>query len=180
MYDVVLLVQQELSQPDTQRVAELHEELPDRVCYHLIIPCEDAAASVEASVATLAGTDLYAAATARYSAETPAQQAKLAEAEREARRAIEARAKASLDRSVKRLQALGRPADGVITWRQPVDELVDQVKRIDAQEVIVLTRPHVVAEFFHVDWSAQARRHLGVPVLHLLEQYQDNPLEPGQ
>ena len=30
-------------------------------------------------------------------------------------------------------------------------------------------RPHVVAEFFHLDWTSQARRKLGVPVLHLLE-----------
>lgn len=30
-------------------------------------------------------------------------------------------------------------------------------------------RPHVVAEFFHVDWASRARRHLGVPILHLLE-----------
>ena len=36
-------------------------------------------------------------------------------------------------------------------------------------EAIVLTRPHVVAEFFHLDWTSQARRKLGVPVLHLLE-----------
>ncbi|UMG93491.1 hypothetical protein [Nocardioides sp. TF02-7] len=33
----------------------------------------------------------------------------------------------------------------------------------------MLTRPHVVAEFFHVDWTSRARRRLGVPVLHLLE-----------
>ena len=33
----------------------------------------------------------------------------------------------------------------------------------------MLTRPHVVAEFFHVDWTSRARRKLGVPVLHLLE-----------
>jgi hypothetical protein len=32
----------------------------------------------------------------------------------------------------------------------------------------------VIAELLHVDWSAQARRHLGVPVLHLLEQHRDS------
>ena len=40
---------------------------------------------------------------------------------------------------------------------------------VDAREVIILTRPHVVAEFFHVDWTSRARRKIGVPVLHLLE-----------
>ena len=38
-----------------------------------------------------------------------------------------------------------------------------------ASEAIVLTRPHVVAEFFHLDWTSKARRRIGVPVLHLLE-----------
>ena len=27
----------------------------------------------------------------------------------------------------------------------------------------------MVAEFFHLDWTSQARRKIGVPVLHLLE-----------
>jgi hypothetical protein len=40
--------------------------------------------------------------------------------------------------------------------------------------VVILTRPHVLAEFFHTDWPAQARRHLGVPVVHLIEQH-DGP-----
>jgi peptide chain release factor 2 len=39
----------------------------------------------------------------------------------------------------------------------------------DAREAIILTRSHVVAEFFHIDWTSRARRKLGVPVLHLLE-----------
>jgi hypothetical protein len=45
---------------------------------------------------------------------------------------------------------------------------------VNAQEVIILTRQHLVAEFFHLDWSASARRHLGVPVLHLLEHEADS------
>ena len=43
------------------------------------------------------------------------------------------------------------------------------VTSVDAREAIILTRPHVVAEFFHVDWTSRARRKLGVPVLHLIE-----------
>ena len=51
----------------------------------------------------------------------------------------------------------------------PIRALVDKVAEVDAREVIILTRPHVVSEFFHVDWTHRARRKLGVPVLHLLE-----------
>ena len=51
----------------------------------------------------------------------------------------------------------------------PVDALIEKVKEVDGREAIILTRPHLVAEFFHVDWTSRARRKLGVPVLHLLE-----------
>ena len=51
----------------------------------------------------------------------------------------------------------------------PIRALVTKVSDVDAREVIILTRPHVVSEFFHADWTSRARRKLGVPVLHLLE-----------
>src|SRR6266511_1830568 len=141
MYDVVLLVEQELSEADAKQVVALHEEMPEKVKYHVVIPCHNAEAGVEASLAALGTADLYGAGIAD-------QRADLAEAQR----------------------ALDEEAEGGITHERAIDALVQTVKHVDGQEVIILTRPHVVAEFFHVDWSAQARRHLGVPVLHLLEQ----------
>ena len=33
----------------------------------------------------------------------------------------------------------------------------------------MLTAPHAVRDFLHVDWTSQARRALGIPCLHLLE-----------
>ena len=51
----------------------------------------------------------------------------------------------------------------------PIDALAAKVAAVDGREAIILTRPHVVAEFFHVDWTSRARRKIGVPVLHLLE-----------
>jgi hypothetical protein len=159
MYNVVLLVEQELSEPDAKRVVQLHEEMPDRVKYHVLIPCHNAEAGVEASLAALGTADLYGAGIVD-------QRADMAEAQR----AIDAEATNCTERSVQRLRDLGQEAEGTITHDRAVDALVDKVKQVNGQEVIVLTRPHVVAEFFRVDWSAQARRHLGVPVLHLLEQ----------
>ena len=62
----------------------------------------------------------------------------------------------------------GRP-----TARSPtpprLDALAKSVVQHQAAEVIVLTRPHLVSEFFHVDWTSKARRRLGVPLLHLVE-----------
>jgi hypothetical protein len=176
MYDVVLLVEEELSVPDAERVVELYASVPDEVKFHLIIPCDDAKAKVQASLASIAGTEFYGIKAERYSIQSDEEALK---AQRDAQRAVEAQAAAALDRSIDRLRSFEQEADGLTTHSRPVDELVEQIKRLNAQEVVVLTRPHVVAELLHVDWSAQARRHLGVPVLHLLEQHQDSPIEPG-
>jgi hypothetical protein len=43
------------------------------------------------------------------------------------------------------------------------------VAQQEANEVIVMTRPHIIQEFLHIDWASKARRKLGVPVLHLVE-----------
>jgi hypothetical protein len=164
MYDVVLLVEQELTEADAKRVVELHEEMPEKVRYHVVIPCHNAESGVEASLAALGTADLYGAGIVD-------QRADLAQAQR----AIDDEAKGCFGRSVRRLMELGQEAQGGITHERAIDALTATVKKVDGQEVIVLTRPHVVAEFFHVDWSAQARRHLGVPVLHLLER-DENPV----
>ncbi|MEU4196924.1 hypothetical protein AB0E69_33835 [Kribbella sp. NPDC026611] len=174
MYDIVLLVEEELAVPDAERLVELYGGAPEPASFHIVIPWEDAGARVEASLTSLAGTELYGMAAERHSVQSDEQ---VLEAQHEAQRAADARAAAALERSVQRLQSFDREADGLITRRNPVDELSEYVKRVDGQEVVVLTRPHIVAEFFHVDWSTQARRHLGVPVLHLLEQHVDSPTE---
>jgi hypothetical protein len=63
----------------------------------------------------------------------------------------------------------------------PVDALADTVKEAGAAEAIILTRPHLVSEFFHLDWTSRARRKLGVPVLHLLEHETfDEQAGPGE
>jgi hypothetical protein len=160
MYDVVLLIEDELTEPDALRVVGQHLEAPDDVRYHLVLPCDNLAASVEAGLASLGSADLYAVGPADQQVELAA----------EAQRTVDDQAAASLRRSIRRLTALGRQADGSITHERPVDALRALVKRVDGQAVVIVTRPHVVAEFFHADWSAQARRRLGVPVVHLLQQ----------
>lgn len=159
MYDVVLLVEDELTEPDALRVVELHREALDGLRYHLILPCDNLAASIEAGMANL------------YAMGPADQQVELAA---EAQRTVDEQAASSLERSIHRLTALGRQADGNITHERPIDAVRELVQRVDGQLVVILTRPHVLAEFFHTDWPAQARRHLGVPVVHLIEQH-DGP-----
>jgi hypothetical protein len=95
----------------------------------------------------------------------------------EAQKAIDSEAKGCSGRSVQRLRDLGQTAEGGITHERPIDALIATVEASQGQEVVILTRPHVVAEFFHLDWTNSARRHLKVPVLHLLEQ--DPQKEPA-
>jgi len=78
-------------------------------------------------------------------------------------------ARADLGSCLKCLEEAGATAVGQTVTAEPIDALAQKVQEVGAAEVIVLTRSHVVAEFFHVDWTSRARRKLGVPVLHLLE-----------
>jgi hypothetical protein len=157
-YDVVLLVEQALSAADAARVRSLHEALEDPVTYHVLLPVDDAAARVEAAMGSLPSSELLGA------PGVLANSADLAAVEEDARH----RAQESLDATLKALTTAGATATGTLV-QDPIQALAAKVKEVDGREAIILTRPHVVAEFFHVDWTAQARRKLGVPVLHLLE-----------
>lgn len=168
MYDVLVLAEEEVSAPDAEQIAQLYADAADPVKFHVLIPCENAKAQVEASLTGLSGPDLFGTPSQRYGGPPDDEVRRAAD---DAQRELDARATEALERSVGRLRSYDREAEGIITHRHPVDELVDYIPRVDGREVVVLTRPHVIAELLHVDWSAQARRHLGVPVLHLLEQH---------
>jgi hypothetical protein len=158
-YDVVLLVEQGLSAQDAEQVRSLHSEIPDQVVYHVLLPLDDAAARVEASVGMLGAGDVMSAPGLAMTEE------ELAAVREECRQ----RSDEELAASLSALTAAGATAHGIVTGQPPVEALTKAVAEVDAREAIILTRPHVVAEFFHVDWSSRARRKLGVPVLHLLE-----------
>ena len=157
-YDVVLLVEEALSITDAAQVRSLHTEIEDPVVYHVLIPLEDAAARIEASLGTLGAGDLMAA---------PA--LAMSDVDIEAlRRECEETSSAELKQTLAAMTSVGGKATGCVTAEPPVEALAAMVTEVDAREAIILTRPHVVAEFFHVDWTSRARRKLGVPVLHLI------------
>jgi hypothetical protein len=158
-YDVVLLVEAAMSAGDATQVRSLHSDIEDPVVYHVLLPLEDASARIEASLGTLGAGDVMAA---------PAMV--MSDVDLDAvREECRERSAADLATTLKAIEAAGGKATGAVTSAPPVDALVAKVSEVDAREVIVLTRPHLVAEFFHVDWTSRARRKLGVPVLHLLE-----------
>lgn len=158
-YDVVLLVEQAMSATDATQVRSLHDGISDQVVYHVLLPLEDAAARIEASLGTLGAGDMMAA---------PGLAMSDIDIE-SVRRECQERSESDLERTLTVLRASGGRAEGAITAAPPVDALAEKVAELDAREAIILTQPHLVAEFFHVDWTSRARRKLGVPVLHLIE-----------
>ncbi|WP_406302470.1 indole-3-glycerol phosphate synthase [Streptomyces sp. NBC_00885] len=79
----------------------------------------------------------------------------------------EAPARLALEHSLAALRAAGSEAVGEVVEKHPLDKLTSVVDQSGADEVIVLTEPHYVEEFFHRDWASRARHKVGVPVLKL-------------
>ncbi len=159
-YDVVLLVEQQLTAVDARQVRTLHEGLDDPVTYHVLIPLEDAAARIEASMGSLSAGEMLA---------SPAMTMRDIDLEA-VRQECKDRSERELQATIAALEATGAiVGSGTVVAEPPIDALEAKVKEVDGREAIILTRPHVVAEFFHLDWTSKARRKIGVPVLHLLE-----------
>ncbi|MEU5438364.1 indole-3-glycerol phosphate synthase [Streptomyces sp. NPDC020719] len=76
-------------------------------------------------------------------------------------------AELGLQYSLQVLRDQGCQAVGQIVEDHPLDLLKSVVDEVGADEVIVLTAPHYVEEFFHRDWASRARHKVGVPVLKL-------------
>ena len=158
-YDVVLLLEQPLSRQDALQVRGLHDEIEEHVRYHVLLPVEDAAARVESAMGSLAASEVLA---------SPALVMNEEDLENIQHELLD-NARRELATSLQRLEAAGADAVGDIVTVDPIDALAAKVTMVDGREAIILTRPHVVAEFFHLDWTSRARRKIGVPVLHLLE-----------
>ncbi|MET9291505.1 indole-3-glycerol phosphate synthase [Streptomyces sp. NPDC003077] len=76
-------------------------------------------------------------------------------------------AERALSHTLGALRAAGAEAIGQVVEDRPLDLLRSVVDETGADEVIVLTTPHFVEEFFHRDWASRARHKVGVPVLKL-------------
>ena len=155
-YDVVLLLEQAPTELDAQQVISLHEAIPDPVVYHVLLPVVDAATTVESGIGSLGLGDVAVTPASWENAET------IREEEHKA-------AERDVTGAEALFVSLGQQATSTLIHGEPLAPLAAKVAEVDAREVIIMTRPHVVAEFFHVDWTSRARRNLNVPVLHLIE-----------
>jgi hypothetical protein len=172
-YTVVLLVEQALTAADAAQVRSLHEQLEEEqedVRYHVLLPVADAAARIEAAMGAVDGDSLTAP---HLPLDPDAVEMVREESERESSQALAS--------TLAALREAGATAEGTTVDDDPIEALARAVQDGDGREAIILTRSHVVAEFFHVDWTSRARRKIGVPVLHLLEHENfDEQAGPGE
>jgi hypothetical protein len=158
-YNVVLLVEQVFTPTDATNLRSLHESVEEPVLYHVLLPVEDASARVESAMGSLATGEVLS---------TPAVAVGDTDIEGLRNELLDT-CRANVNATIEAIEAAGGRAYGDPVTNDPIRALVAKVSEVDAREVIILTRPHVVSEFFHADWTSRARRKLGVPVLHLLE-----------
>ncbi|OFE17006.1 hypothetical protein BA895_18455 [Humibacillus sp. DSM 29435] len=76
-------------------------------------------------------------------------------------------AETALSTTLREFAAHDVAATGEITADDPMPTLVEEVARLGAREVVVVTEPHAVEDTFHTDWASKAREALGLPVLHM-------------
>ena len=158
-YDVVLLIEQPFTAQDATNLRILHEDIEDPVRYHVMLPVEDASSRVETAMGTLGtGEVLTTPPVAVDESGLEGLQRELLDTCRE-----------GVETTIAEIERVGGRAVGDPVTTDPIHALIAKVAEVGAAEVIILTRPHVVRDFFHLDWTSRARRKLGVPVLHLLE-----------
>ncbi|AIS01131.1 hypothetical protein SGLAU_25965 [Streptomyces glaucescens] len=151
MFTSVLMIEKALTSADVEFVTTLHGDEPVR--FHVLLqPRGEQADRLLRAIDDLA---IGAVEEAVREGETPEGE----EARSEGERALEV--------SLAALRAAGSAADGRLIEDHPLDSLKSLVAEVGADEVIVLTDPHYVEEFFHRDWASRARHKVGVPVLKL-------------
>jgi hypothetical protein len=159
-YNVVVLVEENLTPDDAARVHSLHEGIDGPVAYHVLMPLVDGSARIQAAMGSLGSPDLVPSPTFMMEDIDPAEI--LEEAKQESDDALAT--------AVRVLQATGSAATGELLTGDPIDALAAKVAEVDGREAIIFTEEHFVAELLRRDWTSKARRHLKVPVLHLMEQ----------
>ncbi|ANW17555.1 hypothetical protein [Streptomyces clavuligerus] len=151
MFTSVLMIEKPLTTADVEFVTTLHGE--EAISFFVLLqPRGDQADLLLRAIDDVAMGELKEAV---HESEEPEGEDAKAPAER------------GLALSLAALHAAGCAAEGQVVEKHPLDKLREVVEASGADEVIVLTAPHYVEEFFHRDWASRARHKVGVPVLKL-------------
>lgn len=151
MFTSVLMIEKALTSADVEFVTTLHGD--EAVSFHVLLqPRGEQADRLLRAIDDVALGELDEAVR---EGQTPEGEEALSVGER------------ALEVSLTALRTAGSAAEGRLVEEHPLDALKGVVQEVGADEVIVLTDPHYVEEFFHRDWASRARQKVGVPVLKL-------------
>lgn len=151
MFTSVLMIEKALTSADVEFVTTLHGD--EQVAFHVLLqPRGEQADRLLRAIDDIALGELDEAVR---EGRTPEGEEALSTGER------------ALEVSLTALRSAGAAAEGRLLEDHPLDALKAVVDEVGADEVIVLTDPHYVEEFFHRDWASRARHKVGVPVLKL-------------
>jgi hypothetical protein len=154
VYDIVVLVEQAVTDWDARQITALHHDPPEPVHHHVLMPVEDAASRSRPPSAAGGQRVVGTAALSRRVRPRRVQGGPRGQRERAG----------VVDRRLRR----AAEASGELT---AIDPLTGSPPRRQRQSAWWSSSPaHIVADLLHVDWTHRARRKLKVPVLHLLAQ----------
>lgn len=147
---VIVLTEEALKPVDVERIVSLHEQ--EEATYRVLVPA-DTDRNVLSSF--LDHLSLFEMREALDSLRPVDRQEAHADAEQ------------ALATTLAEFASHDVAATGEITADDPMPTLLEEVGRLGAREVVVVTEPHAVEDTFHTDWASKAREKLGLPVLHM-------------
>lgn len=170
-YDVVVLIEREMSEGDARRVAALYAKREESVQYHLLVSSHPES-GIGGPLALL-GSTFADVAGMTGSARSPSARVSPADGGRTptATLADPAVDLASVIEHSSRLlrTASGYPVHVSITHGEILLALMQMVKSTNSQEVVVVAWPETAARFLCSGWTTKARRLLKVPRVRVLE-----------
>ncbi len=153
MFTTVLLTEKTLTDHDVQRVAHLHD--PEPVHVHVVVPSHDDRSELAEAVDDIARTDFG---DVGHDEDAGRSDTELAGA-----------AGQEVNASVAALRAAGvAQVDGEVATGDPLERVAELARTLDADEVIVFTEPHLLADWTRRDWASKLRHTLALPVLHVV------------
>lgn len=147
---VVVLTEEALKPVDVKRILALHEIEP--ATYRVLVPADTQHNVLVSVLNHLSLLEMREA----LEALTPVD-----------RDEAVADADSALNTTLAEFEAAGASATGEVTADDPMPAVQDEVKRLHAAELIVVTEPLAIQDTFHTDWASRARETLGLPVLHM-------------
>lgn len=176
-YDVVVLIEREMSEGDARRVAALYAKREESVEYHLLVSSHPESgiggpmALLGSTFADVAG--MTAAASVIGSATAPSARVSPASGGRTPTATLADPAvdlASVIEHSSRQLRtAGGYPVHVSITHGEILLALMQMVKSTNSQEVVVVAWPETAARFLCSGWSTKARKLLKVPRVRVLE-----------